>query len=676
MKSQVKSPAKSPVKSPVINPLESAVPAPVEVEEAEASIVENYPHLVRLAYLTLPAGLGRHRRLLAAHTLVQRALPRGRRAPDPVAADAAGPRGGTPDPAYALVRQEVLRRAVAYGEETGWRRRARAAGTWLPLPHVWGLRLHPKAGGTDELALDRSLSELGSSARAAFALSALEGLADREVREVLAAAGVADPRAAAVDAAAASGEGGEGGERLQALLGGGEFDPCTVQARPTDLLRRRQHVRAGTVTAAAVVVAAVLLSWAGADGGPAPYAAAGTPAGSANPLEPTALARAGGTLWQHTSRMDFTAWPARGGRLDDTELLRRALAVWSRPGERVQVSATPGTSRGLPAQPPQLLYAGDVGQAAVVVLYDGMRIVRYAEPHDGEGSAALDFARVDDADVTTGAAVVVGRADGDTRYLTAPWVDDAQTRDLLQPNRPGQPLRVAADGVTDPVRTPGAGAAAGACGTAWPVLQFRSSAKIVEQHSFLLTDLGDLTPVHLTYTPPPGGSAPDRQPREATGSQALLNWAHSACRLGTLRGQGVRAVDNWEFAEQRLPEGGASASWVCTRADTWRGPGRAIVQFQSPDAPATDPGAVAAQAENTSACSRFGQHVLAGVMWKSPAGHWYLLAAGSRDVTRVAASGGVHASVDGPLLAVRADRGADARLTARLTTGGTLDALR
>ncbi|MCZ4121717.1 hypothetical protein, partial [Streptomyces sp. H39-S7] len=608
-------------------PLEAG---PVEVEEAEASIVENYPHLVRLAYLTLPAALGRHRRVLAAHTLVQRALPRGRRTPDPVAADTGGPRGGPPDPAYALVRQEVLRGAVAHGVEEGWRKRVHEARDRLPLPHVWGLRLHPRAGGTDELALDRSLSGLGSPARAAFALSALEGLAEREVRKALAAAGVTDPRAAVVEAAAATVEGSEGAGAVRVLLGGGEFDPCTVQARPTDLLRRRQHLRAAGVAVAAVVVAAVLLPLAGSgDGGSGSYAAGsysdgsssdGAPAGSASPLESSALLRADAALWEHTSRMDFTAWPARGGRKDDTALLRRALAVWSRPGERVRVSATPGTSRGLPAQPPQLLYAGDVGEAAVVVLHDGMRIVRYAEPGDGRGFAALDFARVDDADVTTGAAVVVGRVDGNTRFLTAPWVDEAQTRDLLQPNRPGQPLRVAADGVTDPVRTPGAGAPEGQCGTVWPVLQFRSSAKIVEQHSFLLTDLGDLTPVHLTYTPPPGGSAaPARQPREATGAQALLNWAHSACRLGALRGQGVRAVNNWEFAAQRLPEGGAPASWVCTRTDTWRGAGSAMVQFQPPGSSPTALASVAAEAQDTNACSRFGQHVLAGVMWKSPA---------------------------------------------------------
>ncbi|MEU3460037.1 hypothetical protein ABZ721_08765 [Streptomyces sp. NPDC006733] len=672
------------MKSPANRPARGAEPpepGPVEVEDAEASIVENYPHLVRLAYLTLPAALGKHRRVLTAHALVQRALPRGRRTPDPVAADTGGPRGGPPDPAYSLVRQEVLRGAVAHDPAEGWRRRVVEARDRLPLPYVWGLRLHPKAGGTDELALDRTLSGLGSPARAAFALSALEGLGEREVRKVLAAAGVADPRAAVAEAAAASAEGSEGAGAVRVLLGGGEFDPCTVQARPTDLLRRRQHLRAAGAAAAAAAVAALLLPLTGTGGGdPESYAGGaytdGAPAGSGSPLETSALVRTDAALWEHTSRMDFTAWPARGDRKDDTALLRRALAVWSYPGERVQVSATPGTSRGLPAQPPQLLYAGDVGEASVVLLYDGMRIVRYAEPQDGKGFAALDFARVDDADVTTGAAVVVGRVDGNTRFLTAPWVDETQTRDLLRPNQPGQPLRVAADGVTDPVRTPGAGAPAGQCGTAWPVLQFRSSAKIVEQHSFLLTDLGDLTPVHLTYTPPPGGSpAPARQPREATGTQALLNWAHSACRLGALRGQGVRAVNNWEFAAQRLPEGGAAASWVCTRTDTWRGSGTAMVQFLPPGSSPTALASVAAEAQDTNACSRFGQHVLAGVMWKSPAGHWFLLAAGSRDVTKVSATGGVRASADGPLLAVRVERGANAKLTARLTTGKTLESL-
>ncbi|EPJ37402.1 hypothetical protein STAFG_5570 [Streptomyces afghaniensis 772] len=55
----------------------------VDVEQAEAALVEHYPRLVRLAYLVLPPGLGRSRRVLTAHALTQRALPRNR-TPAPV----------------------------------------------------------------------------------------------------------------------------------------------------------------------------------------------------------------------------------------------------------------------------------------------------------------------------------------------------------------------------------------------------------------------------------------------------------------------------------------------------------------------------------------------------------------------------------------------------------------
>ncbi|MER6153929.1 hypothetical protein ABT134_39515, partial [Streptomyces hirsutus] len=53
----------------------------VDVGQAEAALVEHYPRLVRLAYLMLPPEQGgRSRRVLTAHALVQRALPRGRTA--------------------------------------------------------------------------------------------------------------------------------------------------------------------------------------------------------------------------------------------------------------------------------------------------------------------------------------------------------------------------------------------------------------------------------------------------------------------------------------------------------------------------------------------------------------------------------------------------------------------
>ncbi|NJQ07845.1 hypothetical protein HCN56_20220, partial [Streptomyces lonarensis] len=52
--------------------------AVVRLEAAEAAIVEHYARLVRLGYLILPPDLARHRRVVAAHALAQRALPRSR----------------------------------------------------------------------------------------------------------------------------------------------------------------------------------------------------------------------------------------------------------------------------------------------------------------------------------------------------------------------------------------------------------------------------------------------------------------------------------------------------------------------------------------------------------------------------------------------------------------------
>ncbi|MEV8211464.1 hypothetical protein AB0P40_41610, partial [Streptomyces sp. NPDC079189] len=176
----------------------------VDVEQAEAALVEHYPRLVRLGYLVLPPSLGRNRRVLTAHSLAQRSLPLGRRR-----AFAAGdgvplprrPVGATGvDPGYALIRQRVLRTALQAGlplRRPAWPRRAQ-----LPplLPLVWGLRLFPHSGGADELALDQALSALSGPARAAHVLRGLEGLADGEVRRVLSAAGVADPQAALMEA--------------------------------------------------------------------------------------------------------------------------------------------------------------------------------------------------------------------------------------------------------------------------------------------------------------------------------------------------------------------------------------------------------------------------------------------------------------------------------------------
>ncbi|GGU90452.1 hypothetical protein GCM10010275_29110 [Streptomyces litmocidini] len=746
---------------------------PVDVEQAEAALVERYPRLVRIAYLVLPPALGRNRRVLTAHALVQRSLPR-RRVPGPAVP---GPRRDEDavDPGYAYVRGEVLRQALVAGLPL--RRLALPRRAQFPplLPHVWGLRLFPRVGGADELALDQRLSRLSGPGRAAYVLRGLERQGDPEVLRVLAAAGVGDPAAAlaeadAVDSTAdasdapgasegpaagaraasgggprggrsdrvgeqagpggAGGRSGEGGpgrgggragagvdggsvppgggaasgrppgpaggdpaagnppapagadavvgrpsgssrtggapglpRRLSgaALLESDEFDPCALQARPTDLMRRRQHARAAFVAVVALVVCGALLGlpgdgW-GRNGAAAPSYARNPAAEAA--LDPGAVKRVDPAVWPGSTRQDFSVWPARGGLTGDGALLRRALAVWARPGGSVRSSATPGTPVGPPMGPPQLLFAGRVDAMRVVLFHDGLRAVRYAEPVEGTAGAALDFARTDAADAVGSAALVVSRAAGNVRYLTAPWVRETAVRDLLAPAKAPRPLARDADGVTDPV--PGS-ARSGAC-TRWNALRVRDGSG-----TRLLTDLGELAPARLLWGPPAA-------PVDATGTEAREAWARTACQLAEVRGRGVRSVNAWRFARQPLPGGAGHGTWVCTRAETWRGTGsRVLAQFlvPSPGVPA----ALAARSEGSPACGVRDPRVLAGVLWQAPDGGWFVLAAGSRDFASLEVSGGVKGRSAGPLLAVRATAGARADLNGTLGDGTRRTALR
>ncbi|MFE0175860.1 hypothetical protein ACFWZ2_26420 [Streptomyces sp. NPDC059002] len=620
----------------------------VDVEQAEAALVEHYPRLVRLAYLVLPPSLGRNRRVLTAHALAQRALPRGRKSGVEVVIPAQRGTGErrNGDPGYAYVRLRVVRTALEAGlplKRKAWPKRSQ-----LPplLPQVWGLRLFPRSGGADELALDQRLSALSGAARAAYVLRGFERLADPDVRDVLAAAGCAAPEEALAEA--------DGVEAAYPLLESPEFDPCSLHARPTDLMRRRQHMKAAAVAAAAVLVCGALLGLPGDGWGPDGAAAppyAKNPAGQAA-LDPGKLTKVAASTWKRSARTDFSVWPARGGLTGDRALLRRALAVWARPGESVQVSATPGTAAGAPPGPAQLLFAGEVDATRVVLLYDGLRIVRYAEPMEGTSGAALDFARVDGAGGADSGAVVVSRADGNVRYLTAPWVGSASVRDLLKPAGKGLSLHRSADGVTDPFASP---ATAREC-TSWNALRLRDNSGT----SRLSTDLGELTPARLTSGRP--GSPHESSPAD---------WSKSACSLASVRSHGVRSVNSWSYARQTLPEGNGSATWVCTRAETWRGGGsRVLAQFQT----AGPTGAVAAKAEDSPACGDREPLVLAGVLWKSRAGNWYVLGAGSKDVTSITASGGER--VRGNVLAARTERDARARLSGELGDGRTVSTLR
>ncbi|MEV7415828.1 hypothetical protein [Streptomyces sp. NPDC089919] len=619
--------------------------------QAEAVIAEHYGRLVRIAYLVLPPSPGRHRRVLTAHALAQRALPRARSAALPAQRGGRrAPGGSAAATGYPEVRLRVLRAALEAGRPL--RRGALPRRAQLPglLPQVWGLRVFPRAGGAEELALDQWLATLSGPGRAAYVLRALERLPADEVRRVLAEAGAADPAGALAEAGEADSD---------ALLDSPEFDPCVLQVRPTDLLRRRRLGRAALAAVAAAAVAGTLLAlpgggW-GADGAAAPLYARNSAAEQA--LDPALLTRAGATDWRTGSRTDFAAWPARGGRTGDTALLRRALAVWARPGASVHVSATPGTPSGPPMGPPQLLFAGEVDEAVVVLLYDGLRVVRYAEPRTGTAVAALDFARADAATADTATAVVLSRVDGNVRYLTAPWVRSVAVRDLLEPATAPAEVHLT-DGVTAPVAGP---ALDRSCAT-WNALELASAAP-----TRLVTDLGELIPARLTSGPP--GS-----PHEVAGATELGRWARTACLLPAVRAHGVRSVNSWTYAEQKLPEASGTAAWVCTRAETWRGAqDRVLAEFQ---APGTGPGALVARAEGGPDCGSRRPRALAGVLWKSGGGHWYVLAAGSGQFASVTVGGAVHGTAPGHRIAVPARAGAQVELSGKLSDGSRVGVIR
>lgn len=151
-------------------------------------------------------------------------------------------------------------------------------------------------------------------------------------------------------------------------------------------------------------------------------------------------------------------------------------------------------------------------------------------------------------------------------------------------------------------------------------------------------------------------------------------WSPFACSLAAMHSQGVRSVNAWQYARQPLPDAGGAADWVCTRAETWRGEGaRVLAQFHTPGGAY---GAVAAKSESGPACGPRDPNVLAGVLWKSGAGEWYMLAAGSENTASITATGGVSSSARGAMLAARTQQGAQAGLKGTLKDGRAIGGLR
>ena len=583
-------------------------------EDLEAALVLHYSRLVRIAYLALPPEGDRHGRVLAAHAIAQRTLSGGagpggrpgrwlRRAPQQVDGDS-----------YAILRQAVVNAVL---RKAWWPRSLRQ-------PYVWGLRLFPLGGGSQELELDAALRGLSITARMAYVLLALEELDAEEVAELLSGAGAG---ARGVPAAL---------ERARQLLAehpagvleSSEFDPCTLRTRPTDLSRRRRQTR-GAAAGGGVVLVALLAIVIGVSGSGSGGADAAVTGAAGADVAHTAVQVADGA-WQQSPRLDFGVWPTRGDGSVPAATVGQAVTAWSSQHPDVYKLGA-GAADGPPLQPVHALWSGHLDGATVVLLFDSTRLARYTLP-DAPSAAdpvRLDVVPADGADLASAGAVVLRSTDAGDRWLVAPWVDTVGVRDLRIPSPSAQSAAVS-DGVTAAVPKP----PAAGCGS-WPALQLHATAA-VGGATFALTDLGGVTGTHLLFTAPPK-TDPTQTPREVAAPDAFGTEARVACGLSALAGQDVKQVDAWVFAQQPLPQSQGLASWVCVRADRWAGSGSATSEFLPPAAQAA--ATVTGTESDGRTCSALGPNVVAQARWRAPDGKVYLLVAGTRHVVKVAVSG-------------------------------------
>ncbi|TDD43123.1 hypothetical protein E1263_41835 [Kribbella antibiotica] len=529
-----------------------------------------YDSLVFVAFQATSTRLGRHRRVLIAHGVVQRL-------PQLLVAD---------DVAAPEVFRVVVKEALQADEGRRWVR-------------IRGLRFFPVTDALEPLQFEEALRAVTPEVRVAWALLHRAAFDRITVLRILQELGI--PKAAAVlDAADAV-----------PVDADQVFDPCAVRLAP-DWETRSQR-RRWLLALPLVLVAGCLAGWGFAPDSPEPVA---NQAPLTTIRDAAGLSAAPADQWQRTSKLDFGAWPARGELVQDNALHERLWQFWLR-GENVTGAA--GTTATAPAQRPSMLYAGRFADTLVAIVYDGSRIGRYVET---AGSGSLRIERVDSADLMTSAAVVLNRSAAGTQYLLAPWIAAAAVRDLAVPAAASKSLSFEG-GVTAAVPSGRAGCRSRIA------LELRSSPAVAEKHAFVLADLGDSIPAHLTYMPLPSRGAA-RSPREVLSADARRSWALHACGLDAWHNQGTRLVNSWSFAQQKLPTGGV-ARWTCVRVDGWSGQGKAAVRLELPKGPAQQ---VAAMTD-TSSCGRFSQNVLAATVWRSPARENYVLAAGSRHVSQL-----------------------------------------
>ena len=568
---------------------------------AESVLVQRYPQLVRIAYLTLAGERRREERLARAHRVVQSALPW------------RNPSGDEPADLYRNLQIRVVRGAVS---EPWWSRRWpwRRSATWL--------RATPALGTPEHAALDAALVDTHAEGRAAYAMLVGEGMAGAEIVSILSDAGVKAPRSAVVAAQDLRDrlwdDSGLGPDSQTRLLQDSALDPTVARLRPPDLLIQRGFmvVRAGLALAVvAALVFAVSAIVRDQPSGPDTVTTADT-----QPASAVAAQLIAADAWRTSSEQSVDVWPSRGSRRTDSVLRAAAVGAWQR-GERI--SALVGTASGPPVGVVRTLYAGDLDGQTVVLLADDLRLARYVVAGK---SRTVTLAPKPRRDPVYASVLRLTSGATSSRYLLAPWVNKIEAASLGG----GWRTLTGADGVTAAV----AGGGGGAACWSGPVLRL-TSAEVQGGTSFTLADFGAATPAHAMYIPPivPGRIT---RPHELDASGGPAIWTRLGCSMTDLRGSSLDSVTAWELWSGQLPETSGRASWVCTRADGTGGANRVTADLIVPGAPKTQRTSVRTASR---LCSRLSHDVIVATWWKAPSGKWYFLAAGSRDVGKITLSG-------------------------------------
>ncbi|MFI6901555.1 hypothetical protein ACIBKY_09850 [Nonomuraea sp. NPDC050394] len=512
------------------------------------------------------------------------------------------------------------------------------------LRRVLRLRLMPWSGrlgpvemvpvvvsGSD-VALLRELNGLSGAGRAAYAMLLLEGRLPAEVVEILAGAGVADPGGALAEARAV--------ERAHGTLA---LDPTVarVYGRP---LRRTRMAFAALLLLGAVAVAAPDLG----SGGPV----------SAAPLP---VERAGAGAWRAGTDLTLASWPPRGSLTGDVELVRRAQRAWG-------------------SGPVQLIYAGELDGARIVLLRRHDRIARFTTtgrsatgaqsatagqghmsargPMGGQGHMSAQDPMSGQGPM--GGQGVGGGPDGlevlpaprtkpdgtsplkllatprGNRYLVPPWVTEVSAA-ALSGGGPRWHKIALKDGVTAPITSDATGSAASGQGC-WrgPVLRFRAP-EIAHGMPYTMLDFGRLSSASATYQPPPPADVNRYGPWELDAlEEGFGAWRALSCVLDRPSGE-IQAATAWEFWAGRLPEG-VGGRWMCLRLSDATG-GNSVRAVLLTRRGGRVVGTATAARTGTWDCSRLSRDVVAGATWTAPSGRRYFVSAGSRRVVRITLDG-------------------------------------